>query len=390
MRLSYLYDIPLPCRFAAPIQILNTARELATLGVVTTLYTGPVQADCLVFYGLKPHENLRLVPLFSSIPWQVDLRWRLSRLVRAGRRHEGPHVIMSRGETGLAVLPRLRRLRLPPATRLVYEAHRLSFAHEAERLLDRRWWAGDPLPARAERIRRRERAAVESADALVCLTQGVHDALAAFGVARPALVLPSGTAVPPAGPAEGGRDIDVIYAGKLEARKGLDLLLEAMRRLPGRSLWVLGGEPEQVTQHRRIADSFGIGDRVVFTGFVEPWRVPHYLRRARVGVCALPTGVSVISEEFTSPLKLLEMMAFGVPVVASNLASVRAIAEHDRTALLTRPDDPADLASAIASILDDPGLADRLGNAARRRAADFSWSTRARRLLDFLEQLQRA
>lgn len=392
IRVSYFYDLPLPAPLAAPIQFLNTCRELACLGVPTTVYAGAIGAGgCLPFYGLAPHEKLAIVPLFSRLPGRADLIWRLPKILRTADANR-THFLISRGETGVALLPRLRRLGVPASARLVYEAHRLGFAHEAERESGRRWSPGDALPRRAEQARRQEREAVEGADGLVCLTPAVKDALeTAFRVASPTLVLPSGVTLAAApGALAGGlasRDIDVIYAGKLEARKGLDTLLAAMPHLPGRHLWVLGGAPDRVEEHRLLAARLGVGERVTFTGFIEPARVPEYLSRARVGVCPLPTGMSGVSDEFTSPLKLLELMAYGVPVVASDTAPVRAIAEHGRTALLVAPGDAQALAAGIDTVLSSPELAERLRAAALLRAAEFSWAVRARSLLDFLERL---
>ena len=389
---SYFYDIPLPSRFAASIQILNTCRKLVDLGAPATVLAGPVRAaDCFPFYGIEPHEHFRLVSLFSRIPGRPDLPSRLGRVIRSPA-IVAPQVIMSRGETGVEILSRIRRLGPPAATVLVYEAHRLGFAREAERQSGRRWRPGDTLPWRAERIRAREHRTIEAVDAVVALTPGVQRALeAAFRPACPVLVLPSGVSLPVDGtaPAPGSteRDIDVIYAGKLERRKGIEVLLEAMRHMPARQLWVLGGTDAQVQDHRLLADQYGVAGRVTFTGFIEPARVGEYLRRARVGVCPLATGASVISEEFTSPLKLLELMAHGVPAVATDLPTIRAIVEHGQSAILVPPDDPPALADGIESVLEDSALAERLSLEAARRAADFSWEARARRLLEFLEIL---
>ncbi len=280
LRVSYFYDLPLPAPLAAAIQFLNTCRELACLGVPTTVYAGPVRADCLAFHGLAPHEKLSIVPLFSRLPGRPELSWRLRGIVRA-QRGERAHFLISRGETGVALLPRLRRLGLPPSAHLVHEAHRLGFAHEAERESGRRWHPGDALSRNAERTREQEREAVEAADAILCLTPAVEHALKAeFRVACPTLVLPSGVALPVELP-RGERDIDVIYAGKLEARKGLATLLAAMAHLPGRRLWVLGGDTARVGEHRRLAAELGVAEQVTFTGFIEPARVPQYLARAR-------------------------------------------------------------------------------------------------------------
>jgi glycosyltransferase involved in cell wall biosynthesis len=82
-----------------------------------------------------------------------------------------------------------------------------------------------------------------------------------------------------------------------------------------------------------------------------------------------------------SPLKLFEYMAAGRPIVASALESVEEVVEDERTALLVPPSDPDALASALARLADDPGLAERLGAAAREAVTPFAWRARARCIL---------
>jgi hypothetical protein len=80
MRVSYLYDLPLPVPKATAIQILHTCRALAAAGVPTTVYTGKLHgdpADCLAFYGLDPHPRLAIRPLFSRLAWQLYPPWAL-------------------------------------------------------------------------------------------------------------------------------------------------------------------------------------------------------------------------------------------------------------------------------------------------------------------------
>ena len=100
---------------------------------------------------------------------------------------------------------------------------------------------------------------------------------------------------------------------------------------------MVGGLPEEVAASRDLTKGEEVGSRIEFAGYVEPWRVQDYLTRARVGVCPLDPDVSIISERFTSPLKLLEMMAHGVPVVASDVPSTRSIVTHGETAWLVSP-----------------------------------------------------
>jgi glycosyltransferase involved in cell wall biosynthesis len=84
-------------------------------------------------------------------------------------------------------------------------------------------------------------------------------------------------------------------------------------------------------------------------------------------------------------MKLLEAMAAGKPVVATDLPSIRELVTPEREGLLFRDDDPESLAAAVRRVLADPALATRLGQAGRVRAESFTWSARARRLIAFLE-----
>jgi glycosyltransferase involved in cell wall biosynthesis len=383
----YFYDLPLPSPFAAPIQILSTCRALAAAGVKVTALMGELRAspeDCLKYYGLAPHPNLAICPFFAPPLKPSLLPLRLWWALASSSGDAAPKVVMSRGESGLLVAETLRRAPRR-AVKFVFEAHRLCFAHEAERLTGERWREGAPLPESAVRVRERERAAIEGADGVICLTEGVEAALReVFQLTQPVLLLPSGTAVKTPGVAPRERDIDVLYVGKLEVRKGVPQLIAAMQRLPGRRLYVLGGTAEQVEACRALARSYQVSDRVECVGFVEPGRVSEYLARAKVGICPLPEGTSVTSERFTSPMKLLEMMAHNVPVVASDLPSTRAIVRHGEDALLVPPNDAAALAESVGTLLDNPALRERLAHAAGVRVGQFAWEERARRLRDFL------
>jgi len=375
MQLSYFYNLPLPSQLAAPIQILHTAHALAAQGVSVTVYLNQLADSpeaCLARYGLASHPGLRLVPLFGGLRARLTLGRRLRQIAEAAP--PGRHVIMSRGETGVALFARLRGRRKRPEERYVYEAHRLVFT-EATHLT----W----------RVRAHERWAVETADGLVCLTEGVATALAqAFRPTAPQLILPSGTSFPDQVHAgDEGRDIDIIYVGKLERRKGVFDLVNALSLLPGRRLWLVGGGDEAVEQLRQHARALGVAERLVCPGFVEPGHLGELYRRARVGVCPLPLGESQIAEQFTSPLKVLELMAQHVPVVGTDLPSLHTLIAHAQTGLLARPSDPVSLAQAIGALLDDRERAHRLAAAAYTFCRQFAWEQRARRLATFLAQL---
>jgi glycosyltransferase involved in cell wall biosynthesis len=119
------------------------------------------------------------------------------------------------------------------------------------------------------------------------------------------------------------------------------------------------------------AARLGLAERVVFTGFRRD--VPELLREVAVSV--LPC----ISNEGLSN-SVLESMAAGAPVVATTVGGNPEIVEDGRTGLLVPPADSGALAGAIARLLEDRELAERLGRAARQRVADhFSVEQMVRR-----------
>lgn len=387
MQIAYFYNIALPSRYAAAIQILNTCRALCDEGATVTIYVNRLAAppDALLdWYGLSPHPALRIAPLFADPLYRVAPRRRLTRILHAVAPTER-QAIISRGEPGLALFDHLARIAKPARVRYMYESHRLCFVWAAEQARNalRPW-----TRRRIARIRAREQAALNHADGIIALTAGVRRALEReFALNRPVLTLPSGVALPASVPDDAARDIDIFYAGKLERRKGVHDLVAAMQWLPEHQLWIAGGETRERESLQRYAAELGVAQRIHWVGFVEPQAIGAFYHRARVGVCPLPLGESAIAEEWTSPLKVLEMMARGVAIVGTDVPALRELLEHERTALLVRPSDPESLAAAIRTLLCDRALARRLTTAARVRSAAFAWQQRARQLLAFARNL---
>jgi glycosyltransferase involved in cell wall biosynthesis len=105
---------------------------------------------------------------------------------------------------------------------------------------------------------------------------------------------------------------------------------------------------------------------------------------ADAAVALLPLPDEPVARYFTSPLKLFDYMAAGVPIVASDLPSLREVLRDGENALLVPPEDPAAVAKAIDRILGDPALARRLAARAREDASAYTWDERAAQLLEFL------
>jgi glycosyltransferase involved in cell wall biosynthesis len=181
----------------------------------------------------------------------------------------------------------------------------------------------------------------------------------------------------------------VGYAGHLYAWKGVDVLLEALARVPTARGLIVGGHDKEpdLGRVKALSRSLGLTDRITFTGLVQPGKVAEHLARARVLV--LPNPASAISTHFTSPLKLFEYMRAGRAIIASDLPSIREVLRDNEEALLVEPGNADALAAAIRKVIDDPSLAHRLAQAAFAEAPNYTWQRRAEKLEALFTALSR-
>jgi glycosyltransferase involved in cell wall biosynthesis len=377
------HDAPLPSPYAATIQFLRTGAAMAAMGARVTLQSGPREAGdeaILDHYGLEA-GTVALSPFFGGGRLRGAVR---RQRLRARMGADGRRVVLwTRGEQVWPQVAPLLQGR--PRPRLVHEVHRLGFLREAERRSGRRL---DRDGAGNAEAWARESEILGRADGHVFLTEAVaEDARETFGLSAPSIVAPSGVTVPAL--AEARPDVDVVYAGKIEARKGVFDLCEAMTHLPGRSLALAGGRGAALEALRERVADLGLVGRVEVAGWIAPSDIAAFLRRGRIGACPLRAGEDAVSDRYSSPMKLLEMMALGLPVVATDLPPVRRIAGGDAVAL-ARPNDPADLARAVERLLGDPTASRAMARVGRERAKGFAWPARAARIGRFLRALDGA
>jgi glycosyltransferase involved in cell wall biosynthesis len=390
MRLTYFADIRLPLERANGIQSMETCLALAGRGHDVTLIARPDTVspprDPYAYYGIARHERFAIEQAPVTGP---ALARRLGYLAFALGRAMGrtrADVLFTR-DLGVAAL----LLRVPAAFRppVVYESH--GYAPDVAAELPGLVATATPASARKlSRLAAREAFVWQQASGYVSITRGLADWLAErLGPRANVAVVPDGVRLTPgrrlvAPPTDGTPVIG--YAGHLYAWKGVDVLLEALARLPNASGLIVGGherEPDLARVRARVAD-LGLAGRVELTGLVSPREVPAQLARANVLV--LPNPATTISTHFTSPLKLFEYMAAGRPIVASDLPAIREILRDGEHAILVPAGDAGAMASAITRLLADAGEADRLARAAFDAAGQYSWEFRAERLEDVLNR----
>ncbi len=168
----------------------------------------------------------------------------------------------------------------------------------------------------------------------------------------------------------------VVYTGHLYSWKGVDTLIEAARLMPEVAVYLVGGTEHYVREYRR---KYGTIPNLHIIGHRSHDEMPLWQKAADVLV--LPnTAKEEISARYTSPMKLFEYMASGTPIVASDLPSVREIADNNHV-FFVEPDNAQMLATGVQEAFRGGD-----GRSARARAwvSGHTWGKRAERIVKTL------
>ena len=148
----------------------------------------------------------------------------------------------------------------------------------------------------------------------------------------------------------------ILFVGRLDPRKGLQRLLKAFvlvkQAMPGTRVFVVGGG-NRVSKYKKMAVSYGIDDSILFKGAVSNSILAKYFRS-----CTVFTSPAEGGESFG--LVLIEAMASGVPVVASDIAGYDEVVENGRNGILVDTADPERYAAALLRVLQEGKTREKL------------------------------
>ena len=138
---------------------------------------------------------------------------------------------------------------------------------------------------------------------------------------------------------------------------------------------------DAVPAYLKLAYGMGVPERrLKFIDRVAHVDVPYWIRAFDIAVAPFPTNEHYAY--FMSPLKLFEYMAAGVPIVTSDLPSIREVLAHGENAWLVEPGNEEALAQGIIRVLQDAVLSTKLATNARQAVDRFTWERRARAILN--------
>ncbi|OGO24265.1 MAG: glycosyl transferase family 1 [Chloroflexi bacterium RBG_16_50_9] len=173
--------------------------------------------------------------------------------------------------------------------------------------------------------------------------------------------------------------LNILFVGRMEKRKGFNHLLQAYKHVkkevPNCRLIAVGPGTRLRNKYEKHVKRSGLED-VVFTGYINYNELPRYYKTADV-VCFPATG----RESFG--IVLLEAMATGKPVIASEIPGYVSILTDETEGILVPPKNEELLAKAIIRLLTDETLRKQMGGKGRLTALEYNWSSIARRVLNF-------
>lgn len=246
------------------------------------------------------------------------------------------------------------------------------------------------------KIKEQEIATLHLSDAIICPSNVTRDYIASLGLPLklitviPNGVSPSDFSASPL-PSRADRIPTLLYIGTLADWQGLEVVVKALPKIleqrPVRLHIVGRGRSRQRKFLAKQIRKLGVEDNVIVQPAVPHHEIPALI--ASADICVAPLGFNDRNvTQGACPIKVLEYMAGGRPLLASNLPIVRELAREDVDALLFSPNDPEDFAKQALLLLNDFDLSKRLADSASERAlTKFTWHESQKRLLKVYQKL---
>jgi glycosyltransferase involved in cell wall biosynthesis len=234
-------------------------------------------------------------------------------------------------------------------------------------------------PNTLAKIRRTELDCCDAADLIVTPSRTTARLLESLGIAPSKIeVIPNGADLDAAVPRPAvAPEAYVLYFGAAQSWQGIDTLLRAFARLADfsslRLVICASHESRMWRRYERLAIKLGIAERIVWQYALEEPELAAWRQHALLSIAPLTDSPRNVVQG-CAPLKILESMASGTAVVASDVAPVRELIDDRANGWLVHPDRPAELARAMRILLDRPDLARQLGASARRTIEErYTW-----------------
>ncbi len=180
----------------------------------------------------------------------------------------------------------------------------------------------------------------------------------------------------------------VLYSGSFQLKKGIDTVIKAFAKMEDKSVRLIlagGRNDDEIQPVRDMIDSLNIADRANITGWLSYKALENLLREATIGT--LPLKDTFYNRYLTAPSKLFDYLAFGMPVISSDMPSIRDIIGDNDCGVFIPPDDDNALAKNLDKILNDRDLYLKYQKGSAETANNYLWKDCARQMLNFMKSV---
>ena len=182
-------------------------------------------------------------------------------------------------------------------------------------------------------------------------------------------------------------DIILGYLGTFYDWQGVHNILDAaphiLKKIPDVKFFLVGGGPAFEAMRKQVCE-LGITDSVIFADKVPPEQVPDFFSVMDVFLAPRP---STFETETTVPLKILEVMAMGIPLVGTGVGGFTEVIRNGETGVLVAPGDTLRFVDAVISLIDSAPKRLEIARNARSRIENQTWKQASARLCDIYYQI---
>ncbi|MDY6969616.1 MAG: glycosyltransferase [Spirochaetota bacterium] len=177
------------------------------------------------------------------------------------------------------------------------------------------------------------------------------------------------------------------YIGSFDNHKGISILISAASQSNTKpDILIIGGKNEkEISKILNIASKYNYQSKVIITGWLKKKQLEEHLKTIKIGI--VPLTDTFFNRYLTSPLKLFDFFSCGIPVISSDLPTMRELIDNGKTGILFEPENPFDLSQKIDIMLSNNNEYNNMVNSVYSKAEGCLWSHRASKIINEIKTL---
>jgi glycosyltransferase involved in cell wall biosynthesis len=178
----------------------------------------------------------------------------------------------------------------------------------------------------------------------------------------------------------------IIYTGSFKEWKGVEYLIKSAKyiRINNYKIFIIGGYGDDLIRIKELVRSLECDNKIIIKGFIQQEELLKLLSISDLAI--IPNNKSIEGSNYTSPIKTFEYLAMGLPIIASSLPAMHEILTENKNVLFFEPENEKDLGLKISMLLNNKELLMKISKNNLKKAKEFSWNNRAKKIHIFIKK----